>query len=58
MLTTKALEFLDGYEEDDRPFFLYLAPCEFWVGPLLDMDPLSIIVLVGQNLCLVDEMVR
>jgi hypothetical protein len=35
VLTTKALEFLDGYKEDDRPFFLYLAPCEFGQGRCL-----------------------
>lgn len=28
VLTTKAVEFLEHHKHDDRPFFLYLAPCE------------------------------
>lgn len=28
VLTTKALDFLDVSKDDERPFFLYLAPCE------------------------------
>lgn len=28
VLTKKALEFLDVSQDDERPFFLYLAPCE------------------------------
>lgn len=28
VLTEKAVEFIHDYQEDDRPFFLYLAPCE------------------------------
>lgn len=32
VLTEEAVKFLGGYEQDDRPFFLYLAPCGWPLG--------------------------